>query len=72
MVEDSGDQSIARFGVGHTFQPILDHPDREGVPLTLPVLHGRMETAEEEPVGQSVVWLEEKCLAHPPEQVCAG
>ena len=72
VVEDGGDQSIARFGVGQTLQPILDHPDRDGVPLALPVLHGGIETAEEGPVGQSVVWLQEKCFAHSPEQIRAG
>ncbi len=72
VIEDGGDQSIARFGVGHTLKPILDHPDGYCVPLSLPVLHGRVETTEEGPVGQSFVRRQEKCFAHAPEQIRTG
>ena len=72
VIEDGGDQSIARFGVSHTLKPILDHPDGYCVPLSLPVLHGRVETTEEGPVGQSFIRRQEKCFAHAPEQIRTG
>ncbi len=52
VIENSGDQPIARFGIGYIFKPVLDDSYDDGVSLLLSVLHESIETAEGRNIGK--------------------
>ena len=70
-LEQRGDQTVQRLGIGHSVQTVVDHADDEPA-IIMPAMLGRgVEAAQIGAVGQALSAGQDLVGAHPPQEIGA-
>ena len=68
-LEQRGDQTVQRLGIGHSVQTVVDHADDEPVSIMPAILGRGVKAAQIGAVGQAFLARQDLVGAHPPQKI---